>query len=296
MRNFAALVEGPGHGDLVSSAAMLEYEDSNGSRRWRFYIGDVESLDSVLRGLRFGTANGFIAVCNVHMFIGARCDEGLASAIHSASFAICDGQPIAWLAGMIAARPVQRITGPDVLRRILLEGGGPPRIALVGGKPSSLIKIKTLLRDNNKDVIVIDPGIVPANGTPDEHTLAALMRFAPDIVFVALGCPKQEKWASAAARIVPSTFIAVGAAFEVLAGELLRPPLILQKLGLEWLYRLIQQPRLFRRYITTNGPFIVLLVKTIIRRQIQAAKRSYHLGLSGLIYGATAVQDFLNWS
>lgn len=255
------------------SATVLEYEDSKGPQRWRFYIGDIESLYSLIGGLRFGdAAKGFIAVCNVHMFVVARRDEALASALRSASFAVCDGQPVAWLAGMAASRPVQRITGVDILHRVLLDGGGPPRIALVGGNPNCLAKIEKILRDDvGKKVLIIDPGVVASTGVPDQGTLAALMEFAPDVVFVALGCPKQEKWAAAAARLVPSTFIGVGAGFNYLAGELRRAPLLLQTLGLEWLYRLAQQPRLLPRYLSTNGPFIVLLVKTIIRRQLRAA-------------------------
>lgn len=255
---------------MKPSATVLEYQDSKGSQHWRFYIGNVEALDSLLLDLRFGdAAKGFIAVCNVHMFIVARHDKALASAIHSASFAVCDGQPIAWLAGMVASRPVQRITGVQILHRVLLDGKGPPRIALVGGNRDCLTKIeKILLRDTGRKVLVIDPGIVPPTGIPDQSTLAALREFAPDIVFVALGCPKQEKWAAEAARLIPSTFIGVGAGFNYLAGELRRAPLLLQTLGLEWLYRLVQQPRLFRRYMTTNFPFVVLLVKTIIGRRM----------------------------
>ena len=252
------------------TADVLEYDDSQGSQHWRFYVGDVEGLDSILRDLRFGdAAKGFIAVCNVHMFIVARHDKALASAIRSASFAICDGQPIAWLAGMVASRPVQRIFGPTILHRVLFEGKGPPRIALIGGNRDGLNKIERMFRrDNGRELLVIDPGIVPPTGIPDEYTLARLRKFAPDIVFVALGCPKQEKWAAAAARLIPSTFIGIGAGFNYLIGDLRRAPLIMQKLGLEWLYRLAQQPWLLPRYLTTNLPFIVHLAKTVIGRQL----------------------------
>ena len=258
---------------MKPSATVLEYKDSKGSQQWRFYISDIEALVSLLRDLRYGdAAKGFIAVSNVHMFIVARHDKALASALASASFAVCDGQPIAWLAGMAASRPVQRITGVQILHRILLDGKGPPRIALVGGNRDCVTKIEKLLlhdtRDTGSKVLVIDPGIVPPTAIPDQCILDSLREFAPDIVFVALGCPKQEKWAAAAARLVPSTFIGVGAGFNYLAGELRRAPLLLQTLGLEWLYRLAQQPQLLPRYLTTNFPFIVLLVKTIIGRRL----------------------------
>ena len=255
---------------MQPSASVLEYDDFKGSQHWRFYVGDVEGLDSVLRDLRFGdAAKGFIAVCNVHMFIVARHDKALASALHSASFAVCDGQPIAWLAGMVASRPVHRITGPQILHRVLLDGKGPPRIALIGGNHDCLKKIKKILpHDIGRKVLVIDPGIVPPAGIPDQCTLVRLRKFAPDIVFVALGCPKQEKWAAAAARLVPSTFIGVGAGFDYLAGDLRRAPLIMQTLGLEWLYRLAQQPYLLPRYLTTNVPFMVHLAKTVIGRRL----------------------------
>jgi N-acetylglucosaminyldiphosphoundecaprenol N-acetyl-beta-D-mannosaminyltransferase len=252
------------------NVSVLEYDDSQGRQHWRFYVGNVEGLDAVLSDLRFGdAAKGFIAVCNVHMFIVARRDKALASALHSAFFAVCDGQPIAWLAGLVASRPVQRITGPQILHRVLFDGKGPPRVALIGGNRDCLKKIKRILRHQiGRKVMVIDPGIVPPTGIPDEGTLARLRKFAPDIVFVALGCPKQEKWAAAAARLVPSTFIGVGAGINYLTGDLRRAPLIMQTLGLEWLYRLTQQPRLLPRYLTTNLPFIVHLAKTVIGKQL----------------------------
>ena len=166
---------------MQPSASVLEYDDSQGSQHWRFYVGDVEGLDSILRDLRFGdAAKGFIAVCNVHMFIVARHDKALASAIRSASFAICDGQPIAWLAGMVASRPVQRIFGPTILHRVLFGGKGPPRIALIGGNRDCLNKIERILRrDNGRKLLVIDPGIVPPTGIPDECTLAQAQGICP---------------------------------------------------------------------------------------------------------------------
>jgi N-acetylglucosaminyldiphosphoundecaprenol N-acetyl-beta-D-mannosaminyltransferase len=254
---------------VLAANAILDYQDVQKPRRtWRFYISDVETLVCHLRGLRFGTAPGaVIAVCNVHMFISARHDEALATALSTASFAVCDGQPIAWLAGMFTAQPVARITGPEILRHVLLEGALAPKIALVGGSPSALRKIKQLLHGAGRAALVIDPGKVPPSGQPDQRTLATLMQFAPDLVFVALGCPKQEKWAAAAAKVVPSTFIGVGAAFDYLAGELHRAPLLMQRTGMEWLYRLVQQPRLFRRYVITHGPFLALLAKTMIREK-----------------------------
>jgi N-acetylglucosaminyldiphosphoundecaprenol N-acetyl-beta-D-mannosaminyltransferase len=104
--------------------------------------------------------------------------------------------------------------------------------------------------------------------TPDEEQdiIRIINASGAKIVFVALGCPKQEKWMAAMKDRINSVMIGIGAALPVLAGVQKRAPRWMQKSGLEWLYRLSQEPkRLFKRYLVTNTTYLYILIKTKIR-------------------------------
>ena len=98
--------------------------------------------------------------------------------------------------------------------------------------------------------------------------IGQINRSGAHLVLVSLGCPKQEKWMSAHSGKINAVLLGVGGAFAVTAGLQKRSPVWMQKLGLEWLHRLLQEPsRLFKRYFITNTKFIFLLLKEIIKRK-----------------------------
>ena len=226
----------------------------------RFHVGDLAAL---LRRIAPAPRRGqMIAVCNTHMLVSAARDPALAEAMRSAAFALCDGQPVAWLLSLLAGRRVPRITGPDLLEAALAGRLGTGRIALVGGSASARARLAARLPEARRgDFLFLDPGSVAEGEGPSEEIGAGLRAFAPRLVFVGLGCPKQEKWMAKAIAEVPATFIGVGAAFDYGAGEIRRAPRALQILGCEWLHRMTQQPRLARRYLTTLGPFLLILAR-----------------------------------
>jgi len=237
--------------------------------QWRFFLGELPELVSYMCDARKNNAAGTIAVCNVHMFVEADRDPMLASAINSTGFALCDGQPIAWLASITSGRKVSRITGPDLFSHILQNELRNLRVALVGGNETLLAKIRSKLStEHGANLLTINPGYVTANGVPRHDIIDTLKLFDPDITFVGLGCPKQEKWMTqAAAAGVRGLHVGVGAAFEYFSGDIKRAPVILRRLGLEWLYRLVQQPRLLNRYGRTNPAFLLWLIKFTIRQK-----------------------------
>jgi N-acetylglucosaminyldiphosphoundecaprenol N-acetyl-beta-D-mannosaminyltransferase len=100
----------------------------------------------------------------------------------------------------------------------------------------------------------------------NEH-ISLINQSKPHFVFVSLGCPKQEKWMADNFKKINAVLLGVGAAFEIMAGMKKRAPKWMQDLSLEWLYRLIQEPRrLFKRYFVTNSFFIYLLIKAIYKK------------------------------
>jgi N-acetylglucosaminyldiphosphoundecaprenol N-acetyl-beta-D-mannosaminyltransferase len=169
--------------------------------------------------------------------------------------------------GLLADRPVARITGPDVLETVLGAHLGACRVALVGGDADVLERLRLrapeALRDN---LLLLDPGRITEGAGPSTAIFEALEAFRPRIVFVGLGCPKQEKWIARAIPRVPAHFLGVGAAFDYGAGDIRRAPRAMQATGAEWLYRALQQPRLIRRYLATCAPFLALLGLGALRR------------------------------
>lgn len=239
---------------------------THASVRWRFFTGDMNGLIDLIGQFKGGGAHT-IAVCNVHMFIESNRDRELGQALCSNSFAICDGQPIAWLLNLLTGRTVPRITGPDLFVEILQNRIQDFKVALVGGNPELLRRFNKGLTAHSQNLLTIDPGRVSPNGTVTADISKQLQRFNPDIVFVGLGCPKQEKWMHNAAADTPAVYIGVGAAFEYLHGDIKRAPNFLGRLGLEWLYRLIQQPRLLRRYASSNFPFLPILARAALNQK-----------------------------
>lgn len=219
------------------------------------------------------SAGGTIAVCNTHMLVEAGRDRELGVALRSASFAICDGQPIAWLLSLLTGKWVARITGPDLFEAILNEGIATTRVALVGGNEEVLAATRNSVDERNRcNLLLINPGWVVEGDGPSEEIVEKLRGFAPDIVFVGLGCPKQEKWMSQAVGRVPAYYIGVGAAFDYRVGRIRRAPKALQSSGGEWLYRAMQQPRLARRYLSTMLPFLSILVSGLSLRAATAGR------------------------
>lgn len=226
----------------------------------RFYTGDLPALAARLA--ETPPRGRAVAVCNTHMLVTAGADPALAEAMRGAAFALCDGQPIAWLISLLTGTRTPRVTGPDLLAAMLAADFGPCRIALVGGSDEARARLAAGLPEaRRRDTLILDAGRVAEGEGPSPGIVAALRAFAPRVVFVGLGCPKQEKWMALASRVVPATFIGVGAAFDYTTGRLRRAPRAMQVMGCEWLYRMSQQPRLIPRYAATFGPFALIFAR-----------------------------------
>lgn len=231
----------------------------------RFFTGSKATLlDWLSSKTESGTA---IAVCNTHMISTAMHDSVLCAALERFNFAICDGQPVAWLVGHWARRSVARITGPEIFEHIVNERLDQLRIVLVWGDEAKHADLAATLSEQQlRNVLQISPGWVKDGQGPNDDLIAMLLAFKPHIVFVGLGCPKQEKWIAQAVDRVPAHFLGVGAAFDYRLGRLQRAPALMQRLGAEWVFRAVQQPQLARRYLTTALPFARLLASAVVAR------------------------------
>lgn len=214
-------------------------------------------------------SSGYVCHCNVHSVVTACHDVALRAALDRAYLRAPDGAPVAWVASQRTGRRQPRISGPDLMLR-LCEAASANNISvfLYGSTPTTLDALSQRLADAYPQLHIAgtySPPFRPLTGTEEEEIIAKIQRSGAGIVFVGLGCPKQEIWMSTVSDRLPSVLIGVGAAFDFHAGLVSRAPTVVRKMGLEWLHRLLQEPaRLWRRYLYTNSAFAWYVLKNAV--------------------------------
>jgi N-acetylglucosaminyldiphosphoundecaprenol N-acetyl-beta-D-mannosaminyltransferase len=232
----------------------------------RTTVGAVDdAADAVVRRAR-ERVGGYGVLCNVHVLMTASDDEDVRDALENATWAFADGAPIAWLQRRGGDVVAERVTGADLMWRVLEEGRAHGlRHALLGSTPRVLDSLRERIQTLLPDVEIVG-AISPsfASGAADTaDVMDALVASRPDVVWCALGAPKQELWMRRhAERLAPAILLGVGAAFDFHAGTKARAPKWMQRVGLEWLHRLASEPRrLGGRYMRTNTGFVVSLAR-----------------------------------
>ncbi len=216
---------------------------------------------------------GYVCVANVHMLIEAYNDPDYSRAINNADIITPDGMPIAILLKLLYGKKQDRVAGMDLLPDLLLLMERQKlSVFFYGSTNKSLRKVISGISSEYPE-LTISGTIAPPFGDipPDiiEGHFAEIRKTDPDIIFIVLGCPKQEKLMAKMSDKVNGIMIGIGGAVPVFTGEIKRAPVWMQKYSLEWLFRLIQEPRrLWRRYLYTNIKFILLAFIEVIKRKI----------------------------
>jgi N-acetylglucosaminyldiphosphoundecaprenol N-acetyl-beta-D-mannosaminyltransferase len=218
-----------------------------------------------------------ITVCNVHSVMSARRDAALYEAISEADIATSDGVPLVWVLRMTGRPGQTRVYGPDLMKLALESGVARGwRHFLHGTTPTTLDRLRAAIARFAPGAVVVGQMAPPFRDlTPAETdtVVAELAASNADIVWVGLGMPRQEKWMhQIAPRLPGKTLVGVGAAFDLLSGTVPQAPPLLQWAGLEWAFRLWQEPRrLWRRYVLNNPLYLVLAAHQLIRYRLGAA-------------------------
>ncbi len=208
-----------------------------------------------------------VEAANTHVAALARRDSEFNQAIQSFDLITPDGMPLVWSINAqlpLSQKLTDRVYGPELMRKILEATNhqdSKHSHFLLGGKQSTL---KNLTRKFSSlyPYAKITATYSPPFGTwPEEETLSIIQRIknsGANLIWVGLGCPKQELWIARNKHRLPcGVYFGIGAAFAFHAGEVKQAPKALQKIGLEWAYRLVMEPRrLFRRYFTYNSLFL----------------------------------------
>ena len=215
-------------------------------------------FDAVRRGTR-----GYVAVTGVHGVSEAQGDPEFKAILNRALLCTPDGMPMAWIGKLRGHREVERVYGPDLMLDVcehsVAEGFTH---FFYGGKPDVADHLKRTLENRFPGLRVVGtycPPFRALNPAEREDLQARIRELRPDFVWVGLSTPKQEKFMAENLPLLPQAkvFLGVGAAFDLLTGRLRQAPKWMQRAGLEWFYRLTQEPRrLARRYVVNNPLFI----------------------------------------
>ena len=204
----------------------------------------------------------FLVTANPEIVMYANKDAGYKDIIQGADYLIADGYGII-LASKLLGKPLpERIPGFEIMTALLEEGNRQGwSVYFFGAKEEVVSKAVTTVKERYENLTIAGyhNGYFDWNDTYVQEEIKAT---EPDLIFVALGFPKQEQWISSNINhFNKGIFIGLGGSFDVLAGAVKRAPLIWQKLNLEWLYRLIKQPSRWRRMLAL--PHFILKVMKV---------------------------------
>ncbi len=208
----------------------------------------------------------YVCVSNVHSVMECYRDPELRCIHNSAGMVTPDGMPLVWLLQRRVSHKVERVYGPDLmleLCQLSVERGY--RHFLYGGEDGVLNLLSANLKQRFPGLRIVgaySPPFRPLSPAEDEEVMRLISEANPDIVWVGLGMPKQERWMAAHVdKLKAPVLIGVGAAFDFHAGVKKQAPRWMQRNGLEWSFRLMTEPRrLWRRYFKNNPLFVGLVI------------------------------------
>lgn len=215
----------------------------------------------------------YICICNVHSVVTAAQDNHFHTILREADMATPDGAPVAWYMKAVGGGHQQRINGPDLMWKYLTHiNNGNESIYLYGGKQSTLDILQKKICEHFPNVRIAgsySPPFRNLTDTEQQKIVEMINNSGANTIWVSLGCPKQETWMHQQKGKINGVMIGVGAAFDYHAGTLKRAPEWMQNNGLEWFYRLCQEPsRLWKRYLVTNTLFVFLSIKSILQKTL----------------------------
>ena len=213
----------------------------------------------------------YVCLCNVHSVVTAQSDERLAASVRGADLALPDGAPVAWLMRKSGVSAQQRVSGPDLMWSYFAAAAVyRESIFLYGGSTDTLERLSARIAVRFPGLRVVgthSPPYRPLTPEEDQAEVDMINASGATSVWVSLGCPKQELWMAEHRGRIRSVLVGVGAAFGFHAGTSRRAPVWVRRLSLEWLHRLLSEPRrLWRRYLRTNTLFVVAAARQLMRR------------------------------
>jgi N-acetylglucosaminyldiphosphoundecaprenol N-acetyl-beta-D-mannosaminyltransferase len=244
-------------------------------------VSERDTINYVLDGV-VRRRGGWVCPANLDVLRQWRRSANVRELVAAADLVVADGMPLVW-AGELQGSPLpERVAGSSLILTLTAAAADAgASVFLLGGNPgtaeAAVIKLTKLSPQLRFAGTFCPPFGFERDPASVDRIEALLRESAPDIVYVGLGFPKQERLIVELRRRLPTTwFVSCGVSFSFVAGEIPRAPALMQRFGLEWLYRMAQEPkRLYRRYLFQGIPFLAqLLSSAVAYRVIHAARGS----------------------
>jgi N-acetylglucosaminyldiphosphoundecaprenol N-acetyl-beta-D-mannosaminyltransferase len=213
----------------------------------------------------------YVCFANVHMLMEARKDKDFQKVLDNANIVTPDGRPLSLFLHYFENIKQERVCGMDTFPILLRRAEESGRSVYFYGSTDDLLT--SLVKKVNKEFPLLNisgwysPPFRPLSEEENAEICKKIRATSPDLVFVSLGCPKQEKWTAKNRDAIGACLLGVGNAFSVYTGDEKRLPKWAHNLSLEWVYRLLQDPkRLWKRYLYYNSHFLLLTLKYLLGR------------------------------
>ncbi len=224
-----------------------------------------KTVDQCIEWAQLGESRA-VFFANVHMIMEAHDDAGFRARLNAADLINPDGVPLVWALRAIGERDASRVYGPDTTEMLLKSAeDADVKVGFYGGSESTL---ETLLAEVQRrhpklqTVFAMSPPFRALSAVEDEEITRRIADSGARMLFVGLGCPKQENWIMEHLGRIPAVMLGVGAAFDFLAGSKPQAPRWMMKNGMEWAFRLATEPRrLLVRYMKHNPRFVALFLR-----------------------------------
>ncbi|HEY8770076.1 MAG TPA: WecB/TagA/CpsF family glycosyltransferase [Thermoleophilaceae bacterium] len=237
-------------------------------------VTDYDEVMSVMDRLVETREKGYFCAAPVHAVMVAQDEPETLAALRGATLVVPDGMPLVWAVNMLGEQLENRVYGPELMLRYsdrCAERGH--RVWLYGGRDQgSLAQLALSLRRRHPGIQIVggySPPFRPLTREEEDSLIAQVNEAKPDVLWVGIGVPKQEKWMARmrSALDVP-VMCGVGAAFDFHAGRISQAPTWMQEHGMEWLYRIAQEPRrLLPRYLWFNPRFVISVARQLLAQR-----------------------------
>jgi N-acetylglucosaminyldiphosphoundecaprenol N-acetyl-beta-D-mannosaminyltransferase len=237
-------------------------------------LTDYSGAMDVMDGMIARREHGYVCAVPVHGVMVAREDPEMMSALRTASLNVPDGKPLVWALNMLGEDLPDRVYGPELTDRYCARAAERGhRVWLYGGDtPEALDQLVAALERRHPGIVIAgrwSPPHRPLTTAEEQEVAQRINADRPDVVWVGIGVPKQEKWMARMRPLLEApVLVGVGAAFDFLAGRKRQAPPWMQRRGLEWLFRLSQEPRrLLGRYLRYNPAFVAAFARQYLRER-----------------------------
>jgi N-acetylglucosaminyldiphosphoundecaprenol N-acetyl-beta-D-mannosaminyltransferase len=215
----------------------------------------------------------YLCISTVHMVMESHDDGRFRRIVNEADLVAADGMPIIWVTRLLGLDAQERVFAPEITDQVCAAAaiGGIP-VGFFGSSPEVIADLTINLAKRHAGLQIAfahAPPFRPLTAAEDAEIVRSINESGVRILFVGLGCPKQERWMSEHRGQIAATMLGVGWAFDVLAGHSRTAPGWVQRSGLEWVYRLVLNPRkLWKRHLKHNPRFVVLILNQLLRLRL----------------------------